>query len=110
MAGTSRGDPRREKTGYAANSREQRLYQPDRWVSQQHHRCVLELIKFSTRDALDTLLTKKRIGAYVGIDPTASSLHVGHLLPLMVLFWLYIHGYHAVSLVGFQVDMRNEGG
>jgi tyrosyl-tRNA synthetase len=49
---------------------------------------------------LDKLLTNKRIGAYVGVDPTAASLHVGHLLPLMSLFWLYINGYHAVSLLG----------
>ncbi|KAI1652651.1 hypothetical protein F4813DRAFT_377256 [Daldinia decipiens] len=46
------------------------------------------------------LMRVKRIGAYVGIDPTAPSLHVGHLLPLMPLFWMYIHGYRAVSLVG----------
>lgn len=51
------------------------------------------------RDALDTLLTDKQIGAYVGVDPTAPSLHVGHLLPLMTLFWMYLHGYHTISLV-----------
>ena len=44
-------------------------------------------------------MTKKRIGAYVGIDPTAPSLHIGHLLPLMSLFWMYVHGFHAVTLV-----------
>lgn len=49
---------------------------------------------------LENLMTDKRIGAYVGIDPTASSLHLGHLLPLMTLFWLYLHGFHTVSLVG----------
>jgi len=53
----------------------------------------------SGRKALDWLLTQKRIGAYVGVDPTAPSLHVGHLLPLMALYWMYIHGYHTVSLV-----------
>jgi tyrosyl-tRNA synthetase len=46
------------------------------------------------------LMKRKRIGAYVGIDPTSDSMHVGHLLPLMPLFWMYIHGYHVVSLVG----------
>lgn len=51
------------------------------------------------RNALDDLFTSKRIGAYAGIDPTAPSLHLGHLLPLMVLYWLYVHGYHVVSLV-----------
>ena len=41
-----------------------------------------------------------RIGAYVGIDPTANSLHVGHLLPLMALFWMYMHGFRAHTVVG----------
>lgn len=53
-----------------------------------------------SRTSLDTLLTSKRTAAYAGIDPTAASLHLGHLLPFMVLFWLYIHGYHTVSLIG----------
>lgn len=44
-------------------------------------------------------MTLKRVGAYLGIDPTAKSLHVGHLVPLMSLFWLYVNGCHAVSLV-----------
>ena len=51
------------------------------------------------KDALSSLMTEKRIGAYVGIDPTAPSLHVGHLLPLMTLFWMYLNGFHAVTLV-----------
>jgi len=45
-------------------------------------------------------MTANRIGAYVGIDPTASSLHVGHMLPLMALFWMYVHGYPTQSLIG----------
>lgn len=52
------------------------------------------------RKTLDWLLTEKRIGAYVGVDPTAPSLHVGHLLPLMTLYWMYLHGYYTVSLLG----------
>lgn len=45
-------------------------------------------------------MTERRLGAYVGIDPTASSLHVGHLLPFMSLFWMFVHGYHSVILLG----------
>ncbi|KAF4635079.1 hypothetical protein G7Y89_g3020 [Cudoniella acicularis] len=52
------------------------------------------------RDAVDKRMTRTRLGVYVGIDPTAPSLHVGHLLPFMALFWMYVHGYHAVSLLG----------
>lgn len=44
-------------------------------------------------------MDQKRIGAYVGIDPTAPSLHVGHLVPLMALFWMYVHGFQSVTLV-----------
>ncbi|KAF6820787.1 Tyrosine-tRNA ligase, mitochondrial [Colletotrichum sojae] len=46
------------------------------------------------------LMRTKRIGAYVGVDPTAPSLHVGHLLPFMPLFWMHLNGYVTVSLVG----------
>ena len=35
----------------------------------------------------------RRCGSYVGIDPTAPSLHIGHMVPLMALGWLYVHGY-----------------
>ncbi|WPG97247.1 tyrosyl-tRNA synthetase [Acrodontium crateriforme] len=52
------------------------------------------------RHALDTLLQTRKTGFYAGVDPTAPSLHLGHLLPFMVLFWLYHHGHHVVSLVG----------
>ncbi|KAF2754393.1 hypothetical protein EJ05DRAFT_456506 [Pseudovirgaria hyperparasitica] len=52
------------------------------------------------RDALDKLLTKKRIGVYCGVDATASSLHIGHMLPVMILFWSYVHGYPTFHLIG----------
>lgn len=42
----------------------------------------------------------KRIGAYAGVDPTAESLHIGHLLPFMPIFWMYMHGYRAFTLIG----------
>lgn len=54
----------------------------------------------SDRDDLDQLMTEKRVGIYVGVDPTAASMHIGHLLPLMVVYWAYIKGFHACSLVG----------
>ncbi len=49
---------------------------------------------------ISELMRRMRIGAYVGIDPTAPSLHVGHLLPLMALFWMYMYGYRAHSVIG----------
>ena len=49
-------------------------------------------------------MIQERFGAYVGIDPTAPSLHVGHLLPLMALFWLYVHGVRAVTIVRCHLE------
>lgn len=40
------------------------------------------------------------IGAYVGFDPTADSLHVGNLVPVMALAWLQRLGGRPVVLVG----------
>lgn len=62
------------------------------------------------RESLDWLLTRKRIGSYVGVDPTAPSLHVGHLLPLMALYWMYLHGYHTVTLVSDSNALRADCG
>ncbi|KAK3300155.1 tRNA synthetases class I-domain-containing protein, partial [Chaetomium fimeti] len=53
-----------------------------------------------SRETIRELMRLKRTAAYVGIDPSASSLHVGHLLPLMPLFWMYMHGYGAYTLLG----------
>jgi tyrosyl-tRNA synthetase len=58
------------------------------------------LLISSTREEVERMMTETRAGAYVGIDPTASSLHVGHMLPLMSLFWMYVHGYRTVTLIG----------
>ncbi|KAM0335262.1 hypothetical protein ACHAQA_000306 [Verticillium albo-atrum] len=51
-------------------------------------------------ELIKELMRIKRIGAYVGVDPTAPSLHLGHLLPMMPIFWMYLHGFRAVTLVG----------
>ncbi|KAJ4271348.1 tyrosyl-tRNA synthetase [Fusarium torreyae] len=51
-------------------------------------------------DKIKEIMRTKRIGSYVGIDPTADSMHVGHLLPLMPMFWMWFHGYPAVTLIG----------
>lgn len=53
-----------------------------------------------TDEQISELMRRERIGAYVGIDPTAPSLHVGHLLPLMALFWMYINGYRGFTILG----------
>ncbi|KKK13256.1 hypothetical protein P175DRAFT_0449164 [Aspergillus ochraceoroseus IBT 24754] len=52
------------------------------------------------RELLHRLFTEKRVGLYAGIDPTAPSLHVGHMLPFMVLAWAYVWGLPVTFLLG----------
>lgn len=49
---------------------------------------------------LDALATKGDVTAYVGYDCTASSLHVGHLLSIMMLHWLQQTGNKPIVLMG----------
>ncbi|HYZ63740.1 MAG TPA: tyrosine--tRNA ligase [Acetobacteraceae bacterium] len=50
--------------------------------------------------ALDAALREGRIGAYVGFDCTADSLHVGNLVQLMLHRLLQRHGHRPVILIG----------
>jgi tyrosyl-tRNA synthetase len=45
------------------------------------------------------------VSAYIGFDPTGSSLHVGSLLPIMILVHLQRHGHRPVALVGGGTGM-----
>ena len=51
-------------------------------------------------EALDELAAKGPITAYNGFDATADSLHVGHLLPIMMLRWLQKTGHRPIALMG----------
>lgn len=52
------------------------------------------------RDELNDALIERRVGVYCGVDPTAASLHVGHMVPFMAMGWMYIHGYASTFLLG----------
>src|SRR5690242_21459257 len=54
----------------------------------------------SEPDALDALAAKGPITAYIGFDCTATSLHVGSLLPIMMLYWMQQTGHRPVALMG----------
>lgn len=51
-------------------------------------------------DMLDELATKERITAYIGFDCTAKSLHVGSLVPIMMLYWLQQTGHRPIAVMG----------
>src|SRR5207247_1227809 len=54
----------------------------------------------TTPDELDAHLGSGRRTAYVGFDPTADSLHVGSLLPLLALRRVQLAGHRPIVLVG----------
>src|SRR5437764_2121403 len=63
--------------------------------------------EFAWRDMVHTateglaeLLAAERITAYIGFDPSASSLHVGSLLPVMALARLQRFGHTPIAIVG----------
>jgi tyrosyl-tRNA synthetase len=54
----------------------------------------------SEPEALDALARTSTITAYIGFDCTAPSLHVGSLLPIMMLHWLQQTGHRPLPLMG----------
>jgi len=54
----------------------------------------------SEPEALDALARSSTITAYIGFDCTAPSLHVGSLLPIMLLYWLQQTGHRPIALMG----------
>ncbi len=54
---------------------------------------------------LDKQLEKEMTSAYVGIDPTADSLHIGHLVSVMMLKHFQVNGHKPIVLVGGATGM-----
>ena len=50
-------------------------------------------------------MEKEMVSAYVGIDPTADSLHIGHLVGVMMLKHLQHAGHRPIALVGGATGM-----
>ena len=53
----------------------------------------------------EELLQKETCSAYLGIDPTADSLHIGHLVGLMLLSHLQRSGHRPIALLGGATGM-----
>jgi len=49
---------------------------------------------------LEKILDEKKLTFYIGIDPTADSLHIGHLLACLVAKRLQNHGHHPIIVLG----------
>lgn len=51
-------------------------------------------------DGMKETLEKEKISLYCGVDPTADSMHIGHLLPFLTLRRFQNHGHRPIVLVG----------
>jgi tyrosyl-tRNA synthetase len=60
---------------------------------------------YDATDGTREALAKEQVTAYIGFDPTASSLHVGNLLPIMALARLQRFGHSPIALVGGGTGM-----
>jgi tyrosyl-tRNA synthetase len=56
-------------------------------------------------ESVPELLASGPVSAYIGFDPTGSSLHVGSLVPIMILVHLQRHGHRPIALVGGGTGM-----
>ena len=60
---------------------------------------------YDSTDGTQEMLAREKITCYIGFDPTASSLHVGSLLPIMALARLQRFGHSPIALVGGGTGM-----
>lgn len=63
------------------------------------------LKQLSHEDEIKELLEKEKITFYIGFDPTADSLHVGHFIALMVMSHMQRAGHRPICLLGGGTGM-----
>ncbi|AVP49721.1 tyrosine--tRNA ligase [Williamsoniiplasma luminosum] len=63
------------------------------------------LLKQATNEEKINLAQKNHAGVYCGFDPTADSLHVGHLLPIILLSRFQKAGFKPIALIGGGTGM-----
>src|SRR3569623_2279667 len=59
----------------------------------------------SDPEGLDAKAAKGQITGYVGYDATATSIHIGNLITVTLLYWLQATGHKAISLMGGGTSM-----
>lgn len=56
-------------------------------------------------DDLRKKLESESVTFYVGFDPTADSLHIGHYIPIMAMAWMQKYGHRPIALFGGGTGM-----
>ena len=60
---------------------------------------------YDATEGLADVFAKESVTAYIGFDPTASSLHIGNLLGLMTLSRLQRYGHSPIAIAGGGTGM-----
>ncbi|HSJ38213.1 MAG TPA: tyrosine--tRNA ligase [Planococcus sp. (in: firmicutes)] len=63
------------------------------------------LYQQTDEEGLAEVLEKEKISLYCGVDPTADSMHIGHIVPLLTLRRFQMHGHRPILLVGGATGM-----
>ena len=58
------------------------------------------LKQFTHEEEMREILGKEKVTFYIGFDPTADSLHVGHFIAMMFMAHMQKHGHRPIALVG----------
>jgi tyrosyl-tRNA synthetase len=56
-------------------------------------------------DEIRELLGKEKVTFYVGFDPTADSLHIGHFMQIIIMMWMQKYGHRPIALIGGGTGM-----
>src|SRR6266849_9636964 len=71
------------------------------WIEELRWRGMIQDIMPGTEEQLK----KEMTSAYIGFDPTADSLHIGSLVPILLLVHLQRAGHKPIALVGGATGM-----
>ena len=63
------------------------------------------LYQQTDEEGLEKVINEEKISLYCGVDPTADSMHIGHIVPLLTLRRFALHGHRPILLVGGATGM-----
>lgn len=63
------------------------------------------LKQFTHEEEMREILGKEKVTFYIGFDPTADSLHVGHFIAMMFMSHMQKHGHRPIALLGAGTAM-----
>lgn len=56
-------------------------------------------------EAIEKMLENEKVTFYIGFDPTADSLHVGHFMQMKIMAHMQRHGHHPIAIFGGGTGM-----